>query len=88
MNQNFLDGMSICLTTFDGCHPFEKNKGFFMITCHKTPLGYSGITLEESEDRSMAYLTLSAPGVRHDTKYTNNDNSTPGGRYSTQFLRR
>ncbi|HHY81624.1 MAG TPA: hypothetical protein GX505_02965 [Clostridiales bacterium] len=55
-----------------------KKKGFFMITYHSTPLGYSGITLEENEERTQACLMISAPGVRYDTKYVNNDNSAPG----------
>jgi len=45
-------------------------KGFWMLTTQGTALGDSGIEVEESVDRSEATFTLTAPGVRHDHRYT------------------
>lgn len=39
-------------------------KGFWLLTEQKTSLGDSGITIEESPDRTQAVITLTAPGVR------------------------
>lgn len=48
----------------------KQKKGFFILTTQKTLLGDSGISIEENSDRSQAVISLSAPAVRHDYKYS------------------
>lgn len=48
----------------------NKKKGFFMLTTQKTTLGNSGISIEENMDRTQAVISLSAPAVRQDYKYS------------------
>lgn len=48
----------------------NKKKGFFMLTTQKTTLGNSGISIEENLDRTQAVISLSAPAVRQDYKYS------------------
>jgi hypothetical protein len=42
----------------------EKNEGFLLLTTQGCRLGDHGLALEESEDRSHAWIRLTAPGVR------------------------
>lgn len=47
----------------------ETGKGFWLLTDQETPLGDSGINIEENTDRSTAKISLMAPGVREDVQY-------------------
>ncbi|MGF7230343.1 hypothetical protein [Arachidicoccus sp.] len=42
----------------------EKKRGFIVLTGPKTKLGVSALTVEESNDRSKATFSVTAPGVR------------------------
>jgi hypothetical protein len=54
-----------------------QGKGFWLLTDQGTPWGDSGIEVEESGDRRHASITVTAPGVRHDTRYTICSTSAP-----------
>jgi hypothetical protein len=43
--------------------------GLLLLTDQGTPLGPTGITVDESDDRSQATLLLAAPGVRQEHRY-------------------
>lgn len=47
-----------------GCYWPRHKKGLFMLTYQRTALGDSGLTVEESDDRSEATVSISAPAVR------------------------
>lgn len=53
-----------------GFYAPAKRQGFWLITDQGTKWGDSGIEVEESENRKQATITVSAPGVRHHTRYT------------------
>ncbi|MBC7958717.1 MAG: hypothetical protein H7X94_02520 [Vallitaleaceae bacterium] len=48
----------------------KDQQGFILLTKQKTALGDSGISIKENSDRSKATITVNAPGVRHDKRYT------------------
>jgi hypothetical protein len=48
----------------------SKKKGFWLLTEQATVWGDSGIAITENSDRSKAEITVSAPGVRNDYRYT------------------
>lgn len=52
-------------------------RGFWLLTDQQTRLGNSGFTVEESEDRTQATLSIAAPGVRRDVKYMICTTQTP-----------
>ena len=81
---NLHEGPSrIQLLTGDGATPAVgfcapgSGRGFWMLTDQQTRLGDSGITVEESDDRTQATLSIAAPGVRRDVKYTMCTTQTP-----------
>jgi Highly conserved protein containing a thioredoxin domain len=49
--------------------PMAK-KGFWLLTGQNTVKGETGISIQESEDRSWAEIVVSAPGIRQDRRYT------------------
>lgn len=53
-----------------GFRSVSKKTGFWMLAEQETVLGDSGIEIEENDDRSEACITLAAPGVRYDRRYT------------------
>lgn len=50
-------------------NPAQK-KGLWLLTGQRTEFGDTGIDIEESGDRSKAVISVYAPGVRHDFRYT------------------
>ncbi|MCX7843285.1 MAG: hypothetical protein N2489_09470 [Clostridia bacterium] len=68
-----------------GFYAPKKHKGFLLLTEQGTKLGDSGITIVESDDRAKAVITLTAPGVRHDTRYTICDCSFPSEDKGAEF---
>lgn len=73
----------IQLTTGDAATPCmayfsEHNKqAVYLLTKHKTRVGYSGLFIEENEARNKATLKISAPAVREEYKYSFADMETP-----------
>ena len=65
----------IQLLTGDGATPAagfaapREETGFWLLTTQGTEAGDSGLTIEESDDRSQAVFSVNAPGVRQGTKY-------------------
>ena len=81
---NLHDGLSrIQLLTGDGATPAvgvfrpRDKSGFWLLTPQATEVGDSGLTIEESADRGEAVISVTAPGVRQDTKYTMCTTQTP-----------
>ncbi|NJD03754.1 MAG: hypothetical protein FIA99_14420 [Ruminiclostridium sp.] len=60
-----------------GFHAPCASMGFWLLTCQDTPLGDTGIALEEDETRDSAFIELTAPGMRCDFRYTICDNTVP-----------
>ncbi|WP_152393836.1 glycoside hydrolase family protein [Paenibacillus guangzhouensis] len=52
-----------------GCYLHSQKKGLLLLTYQGTVLGDSGLTAEESGDRSEAVISISAPAVRS-SKYS------------------
>lgn len=52
-----------------GCYLHQQKKGLLLLTYQGTALGDSGLTVEESGDRSEAVISICAPAVRS-TKYS------------------
>ena len=52
-----------------GFHRPREKTGFWLLTTQGTEVGDSGFTFEESSDCGQAILSISAPGVREDTRY-------------------
>ncbi|MCJ8012630.1 hypothetical protein MUG84_12905 [Paenibacillus sp. KQZ6P-2] len=52
-----------------GCFLHQQKKGLLLLTYQGTALGDSGMTVEESGDRSEAMISISAPAVRS-SKYS------------------
>ena len=60
-----------------GFYDPANRKAFWMITDQGTEWGDSAVEVEESENRLHVDITVSAPGVRHLTRYTICDTETP-----------
>lgn len=48
----------------------RQKKGFWLLTDQHTSWGDLGIAMEENGDKSQAEITVSAPGVRQENRYT------------------
>lgn len=68
-----------------GFYDPANGQGFWMITDQSTNWGDSAITVEESEDRFHGEITVSAPGVRHITRYTICNTEAPSEDHGAQF---
>jgi hypothetical protein len=51
-------------------HSPQSKKGFIILTTQSTQIGDYGLGIRENTDRTQTTVTLSAPGVRHDYKYS------------------
>lgn len=69
-----------------GYYDPSRSRGFWLITEQGTERGDSGIEVEESEDRLQAVITVSAPGVRHGTRYTICNTETPSEDRGANFV--
>jgi hypothetical protein len=69
-----------------GFHAPGSKRGFWALTDQHTRIGDSGITVEESADRTQATLSISAPGVRRDVKYTMCTTQTPCDDTGVEFV--
>lgn len=59
-----------------GYHSPEHQKGILIWFPQNTHLGDYGVDIEETSDRTKAYISLTAPVVRERYKYTGNNTST------------
>jgi hypothetical protein len=60
-----------------GFHSPESGLGFWLLTEQSTRLGDSGIDIVESDSREQATISISAPGIRRDVRYTIGDTQKP-----------
>ncbi len=58
-----------CATPAMGFYDPHKRHVIWLLTTQGTAAGDSGLTVEESKDRQQAVFSVTAPGVREETKY-------------------
>ncbi|KRF44154.1 hypothetical protein [Paenibacillus sp. Soil787] len=60
-----------------GFADFQSKQGFWLLTEQGTIVGDSGITMEEDAANQICAISISAPGVREDVRYTVCDTNYP-----------
>lgn len=69
-----------------GFADFQSKQGFWLLTEQGTGVGESGITMEEDVENQTCHISISAPGVREDVRYTICDTNYPSEDTGADFV--